>query len=321
MKYIFYAAFSDYWRIANHDLYQNKDTHVCEGVNAGILNYLSRVHNSWKLNSKGELPFKSIWFKQYTAYKYLDRNQKQFAIFPEANSLSFSGKYLKFLRKNYPKLVVVFSFSNPCGDYNLKKLETVRPYYDHIITFNDADCRQYGFELIPIGGYSRIEVPDSNIPESDMFFIGQDKGRLSMLLQIYDRMTSLGLKCDFSIVRVKDEDIVTKQGITYNKRMTYMEVLQHVKKTKCVLEVLEGKSDYSSIRETEALTYRKKLITMSSSVLKSAYYSPSQMLYIHNPDEITRDFFETPIINSYDISDYSPIKGLETIAKLNRTKP
>lgn len=320
-KFIFYAGFSDYWKVANYDLYKNDRVFVCEGISNNLLDRVNKIHNSWRLNQHLEMPLKSLWFSSYSSAKWLDKETKQTAIFPEDNSLSFSGKYLRYLRKHYPQLVIIFNFSNPCGQYNLQKLKSVKQYYDHIITFNEADSKKYGFELLSINGYSCVDIPDSNIPESDLFFVGQDKGRLPILLAIYERMTSLGLKCDFSIVKVNDENIVSKEGIVYNRRMTYMEVLQHVKKSKCVLELLEGDSDYSSIRTSEALTYHKKLITMSPSVINSKYYSPSQMLLIKAPEDISNSFFEMPIENKYDITDYSPIKGLTEIAKLERTKP
>ena len=89
-------------------------------------------------------------------------------------------------------------------------------------------------------------------------------------------------------------------------------------KTKCVLELLEGNKDYTSIRTMEALTYHKKLITMSQSIRNSIYYSPSQILIIKNPEDITKDFFLTQINNNYNVNDFSPINGLSEIRKLER---
>ncbi len=320
VKFVFYAAFSDYWRIMNNDLFLNDEVFVCEGVKIQQLNQLNKLHNSWKLNRYFEIPFKSIWFSLYTASDQFDKNEKQFAIFPEDNSLSYSKKYLKFLRQKYPKLVIIFSFSNTCGEYNIKKLNTVKKYYDHIVTFNEADSIKYGFEHLPVGGFSQVTVPEADIKESDVFFVGQDKGRLPLLLQIYERLSVLGLKCDFYITGVKDESIVQKDGITYNHRLSYIEVLQHVNKTKCILELLEGDSNYCSIRTGEALIYHKKLITMSSSVLKYSFYSPSQIMYIHSPGDITKTFFDEPIDTNYDIEGLSPLKSLKEIEKLERVK-
>lgn len=321
IKYIYFAGFSDYWRITNNDLYHKDDIFVCDGISNHLLDKISRLHNSSKLNKYIEFPLKSIWFPLYTASKKFQTKKKQYAIFAEANNLSFSGKYLRYLRKKYPYLVLIFNFSNPCGEDNLLRLRKVEQYYDHIITFNKADSEQYGYELLPINGYSHMDVPDVAIPESDVFFIGKDKGRLPILLEIHDRLTELGLRGDFWVVNVNESDIVPREGIVYNQRMSYMEVLQRVNKTKCVLELLEGNNDYASLRTTEALTYYKKLITMSPCIQNSPHYSPSQMLYIQSASEITKEFFESPIQNHYDIADFSPIKGLVEIEKLERTKP
>ena len=216
-------------------------------------------------------------------------------------------------------MVFLFVFSNPCSEYNLCKLERVKEFYDHIITFNEADSQKYGFEVVDIHGYSKNQVPDNaSIKESDLFFVGADKGRLPLLLDIYDRCRELNLVCDFYIVGVDSDKQQEKDGIVYNHYLSYMEVLQHVKKTNCVLEILEGDCNYSSIRTTEALVYDKKLITTSNVVKNASYYSPSQILCIENINDINLDFFKMAISKKYQVEDFSPNNGLKQIETLER---
>lgn len=318
-KFIYFAADNDYWKFTNNDLYLNPEVYIYEDIKNPLLRKFHHFHNCWKTNRFFELPLKSIWFRYYADEAYMNPNCKQWAIFAEANILSYNRKYLKYLRKKYPKMVFLYVFSNPCSEYNLRKLERVKELYDHIITFNEADSQKYGFETVDIHGYSKNHVPDNEaIRESDLFFVGADKGRLPLLLKIYDRCKELNLACDFSIVGVEPDRQDKRDGIVYNHYLSYTEVLQHVEKTKCVLEILEGNCNYSSIRTTEALVYDKKLITTSSIVKNASYYSPSQILCIEKVDDISLDFFQMPISKKYRVEDFSPNNGLKQIEALER---
>ena len=320
-KFIFFSGFPDYWKIANEDLLHNEEVFVCDGISIPFLGIINGEPVMWRWDGAKRLLLKSLWYKFYTCAPFFDKGKKQFAIFTENNSISFSKRFLSRLRGDYPNLVMLFEFTNVCGKYNnLKKLSRVIDFYDHIITFNEADSRQYGFRFHRLC-YSFREPEESDVPYSDLLFIGQDKGRLSYLLSVYDRVTQLGLKCSFYIANVAADKQVAREGIIYNRWIPYSEVLRHVSRTRCILEILEDQSNYFSLRTFEALVYKKKLITATPGVLKADFYSPSQMLYIQSAKDITREFFEVPVINGYDVAALSPNIKLQEYAKLSRTKP
>lgn len=319
--YIFFAGIYDYWKIANKDLYHNPDVFVCEGIKNSLLNKLNRIHNARRFNREKELPFKTIWFHLYNCASFLDKGKKQYIVFPENNQLSFSGQYLSYLRSTYPKLVMLFEFTNVCGKYNnLARLSRVRHLYDHIITFNEADSRRYGFRFQNLC-YSYCEPEASDFPYADLLFIGKNKGRLPLLISIYDRLAGLGLKCRFFVTDISPEQQVSRPGITYEQYMPYRDVLKHVGNAGCILDILEDNNAYFSLRTYEALMYRKKLITANPEVLMLPIYSPDQMLYIKSLEDITKEFFGTPVTNKYDVTAFSPNSKLREYAKLERTKP
>ncbi len=319
-KYIFFSGFPDYWKIANEDLLHNKEVFVCDGVKVPFLKKINGNPVVWRWDGAKTLPLKSLWYNFYTCAPFFDKEKKQFAVFTENNSISFSKRFLRRLRTEYPKLVMLFEFTNVCGKYdNLRRLSQVIDFYDHVITFNETDSRQYGFRFNRLC-YSFREPEESDFPYTDLLFVGRDKGRLSCLLSIYDRVTQLGLKCDFCILEVAEDKQVAREGIIYNRWMPYREVLQHINHTRCILEILEDQGNYFSLRTFEALVYKKKLITATPDVLKADFYSPSQMLYIHSAKDITREFFEMPVTNGYDVAALSPNAKLLEYAKLGRTK-
>ena len=320
-KYIFFSGFPDYWKIANEDLLHNEEVFVCDGINIPFSNLINGEPVVWRWGGVRRLPLKPLWYNFYTCAPLFDKEKKQYAVFTENNSISFSKRFLNRLRTDYPNLVMLFEFTNVYGkNDNLRRLSQVSKYYDHIITFNESDSRQYGFRFHRLC-YSYREPEESDAPYTDMLFIGQDKGRLPYLLSIYDHVTQLGLKCSFYIANVAADKQVARKGIIYNRWIPYREVLRHVSHTRCILEILEDQSNYFSLRTFEALVYKKKLITANPSVLKADFYSPSQMLYIQSAKDITREFFEMPVTNEYDVAALSPNAKLPEYAKLYRTKP
>ncbi len=317
--FIFFAGLPDYWRIANEDLYHHLDVFVCDGIHIPILRRLGLGSGIWRWEGRRRILLKSIWYSFYTCIPFLDKNKVQYAVFTENNPLSFSRRYLQRLRTEYPKLVMLFEFTNVCGKYdNLKRLSHVVSLYDHVITFNKADSERYGFIFQRLC-YSFRELDDSAFPETDVLFIGRDKGRLPFLLSVYDRLTELGLSCRFFVANITADKQVVRKGIVYNQWMPYQDVLNYVNHTKCILEVLEDNSNYFSLRTFEALAYRKKLITASADILQFEGYSPSQMLYIKTAEDISRDFFEIPVENKFDSSLVSPVQKLKKYSRLTRT--
>ena len=320
-KFIFFSGFPDYWKIANEDLFHNEEVFVCDGINITFLNSIKGSPVVWRWDGAKRLPFKPLWYKYYTCMPFFDKEKKQYAILTENNPISFSKQFLSRLRRDYPNLVMLFEFTNVCGkNNNFNRLAHVMHLYDHIITFNEADSRQYGLRFHRLC-YSFREPEESDAAYTDLLFIGQDKSRLPYLLSVYDRVTQLGLKCSFYITNIALDKQIAREGIIYNRWMPYREVLRHVSHTRCILEILEDRSNYFSLRTFEALVYKKKLITTAPDILKADFYSPSQMLYIKSAKDITREFFEIPVMNGYDVAALSPNAKLQEYAKLGRTKP
>lgn len=60
----------------------------------------------------------------------------------------------------------------------------------------------YGWVYYPLV-YSEVHIEDNNdIPESDVYFVGKAKDRLSEIISFFEKCDAAGLKCDFHIVGV-----------------------------------------------------------------------------------------------------------------------
>lgn len=247
-------------------------------------------HNAWPLNKKRELPFKFLWFGRILKDLDIGEDDEIWFLMYESFHFSYSKAFLTMLRKKFGKARLCFKFSNPVGESNLSKFETVRPYYDAAITFSRKDAEQYGFLHWPL---QPMKIPEHEVREeyrSDVFFVGKDKGRLDVLLGCYEKFTQLGLKCDFHIVEVPPEKQKYADRISYNQRIPYSEVLEREASTRCVLEILQNSEEYMSMRATEAFSYGRKLITTSNAYRDYPFYDPGYIWILDDIDAFDGQF-------------------------------
>jgi hypothetical protein len=315
-KYFVFGGMSSYLKAISADYHNNPEVYVYNENENRFKRLLLRAHYSYRLNKIVRLPFKQLWYKTIMPAKHKINPRRKIFIFSESSQLSYSAALLKKTKKLYPDSILCFTFANPPNETNLSRLSYVRPFFNYVITFSQSFAKD-DWVFYGNGRYSKNDIPKNNLPNTDIFFIGKNKGRLPLLLDIYDRMSELGLTCDFYITDVDTSELLPREGIVYNKYLDYLDVLKHIDKTKCVLEVLEGSYSYESLRTFEALTYGKRLITTNLAIEKSPYYMATNMHPISNASEIQKEWFSLPIEPyNIDISSFSPLRFLEFIKKL-----
>ena len=251
---------------------------------------LFKLHLAWPINKRSDAPYVKIWFNSILKGINIDPKQDLYILLAESYHLSYSNNFLNYLKSKYPDAKLIFCFSNPAGDYNLKKLQKVILNYDAVLTFHKKDAELYGYFYCDDMPYRLPNIDQDDLDNSDVFFVGANKGRLRLLLSIYDKLSNAGLKCDFFICGVEKKDQIFREGIVYNKRISYDEVLKHVKASKCVLEVLQNGNNYVSIRTNEAIQYNKKLLTTNSEIINTSFYN-KELVQIFSGDNIDTNFF------------------------------
>lgn len=255
---------------------------------------LFALHNAEPLNRYIELPFKKIWFNKVVDETKFNKDDDIFFILYESFHMSFSRKLIKHYRKKYRNAKFIFFFTNPAGKYNLRRLERIKDLLDAVYTFDKSDSKQFGYRFMEAEPFQLPSQTDYE-PTTDLFFIGADKGRLPILLNLYERMTALGLICDFWITDVPEDRQKYADSIHYNQRMSYDDVLCHDAKTRCIVEILQGGRSYASIRILEAFQYHKKVLTMSENVTERSFYDPEIIQVFHDIDDISIDFIHNEI--------------------------
>ncbi|WP_289835432.1 hypothetical protein [Collinsella ihumii] len=129
----------------------------------------------------------------------------------------------------------------------------------------------------------------------DLYFCGLDKGRLPILIQLYDSLSDKGVKCRFDII--SNDRTIERNGIEYlNQNLCYKEMLQRASRSKALLEILADPLRSSpTLRTYEAIALNKKLLTNNQQINQKVWYSSNQIQIIGNIDKIDVKFITNAI--------------------------
>ena len=187
------------------------------------------------------------------------------------------------------------------GNTNLTQ-DFVKEKYDLAISFDYGDCRKYGFEYHPLV-FSAFRDQLVDMPYSDVYFIGYAKDRLPEIIKTFEVLSKSGLKCDFHIAGVKVEDRVYEGEIDYEPNIKYMDNLQHVAHTKCIVEIMQKDGKGYSQRAYEAIGLGKMLLTNNENILVAPFFNPEFVKLFYNPSDISEETIES-IKNAPATVDY-----------------
>lgn len=258
---------------------------------------LVNAHYSHRINTKIELPLKSIWYRGFDAYinKRHKLTDNTIVAFYDRNRFAYDKKFLQYLRKRHPGIKLVYIFTNIVkytAAMDLGYLYNLRDWYDVVFAFDPMDAGKYGFAYSPLIYDADLNYRKENIESKEplVFYVGQAKDRLSGLLSYYEKLKALGISCDFHIANVKEMDIRHADEIVYNKFMTYQECVDSIQKATCLIDVIQGDSSGLTIKTCEAVCYDKKLITTNKHVIEYPFYDPRYIRVVESPDDINIQF-------------------------------
>ena len=273
---------------------------ACPGNSNSVI---EKAINRIITNRRFDFPFQRYWIK-----RYLDKRTKKMRAHSEDICFVIQSgivgrlgyRSILLLKKMYPKSKFVYDFTNPVE------------YYQKVERHFDLGWLKHNFSLITT--YNRLDAAEYDLMESrpvilpfqkgsgnttcDVFFIGADKGRLDKILEVYDICEKRGFICDFSIVGVEPEKRKQRAHINYlDAYVDYNEVLERVKRSKCILNIIQDNSSGITMREIESIGMNKFLITNNPAIFNSPLYTPEKVLdysklssevekLTHEPDEV-----------------------------------
>lgn len=216
---------------------------------------------------------------------------------------------LDYLHKVYNNCVCVCYLGDLIESHKFT-LENLRRDFKYIFSFDKEECKKYNFRYVerPFTFLQHDALPI----KYDVTFVGRAKDRFPEILQIYDLLHEKGFRCDFNIIDVEKENQKYPDSITYNKFMNFNEVLTHVLESNCILEVMQKGAFSPSARYSEAMLYKKYLIT-NCDAFKLKDELPPNIIYYDSPKNI--DF--NRLKKKLEFDNYKYVKSLSVETMIN----
>lgn len=288
-------------------------------------NLLYRFHVGF-INKFIELPFKSFWNSTYFNISFDNENPICFVLWGTWARINKKIGLSDYLRKKYSGCKIVWflqdllKYEKDFYSGKVINIEEYRKSYDLIVSYDKADCEKYSLSYHPTVMSYCLTNEDNRMPASDVLFIGRDKGRLQLAVDVCKRFSAMGLKCDFKILGVDKKRQVECEGISYiDSLLPYQEVLAEIKCTKCIVELLQEGADGCTFRTWEALLYDKYLLTNNSGLSNLKYYNKDSMFIISNANDIDYSIvrkIKSNTLLSYNVRDIiSPISFINYLDK------
>ncbi|MNZ72278.1 hypothetical protein D3C78_906530 [compost metagenome] len=257
------------------------------------------------------LPFELPGFQSF-ARSYLQRLS---AIPQDAPVLIFgieNIKDLKIIRKHLrTRNVSVFTW-NPVIDHNqnhrLRRvhIRLLKGLGFRVFTFDPDDAGRYDLALVN-QVYRRVdEYIKPSAPEFDVYFLGKNKGRMAALGELAQQLCQQGIRPHFQMVGEEGVEYPECAGLDIiRKEVSYLENIETINRSRCLLELTQANQTGLTIRCMEAIFFGKKLITNNPLVKKMPFYHPDAFFLLGQDDfSGIRDFLqaEMPVIADAELA-------------------
>lgn len=305
-NYVIFGSSWDLYKCAYSSLFCRIDVRYISEPSEplGFFSKLRRVHYSRTANRLFSLPLKSIWNPFYFKDSFPKRKPLCFIFFWGWIANNNETHLTKYLKKHYPGCKIVLFLQDVVKSlYTNYSIEQIKSDFDIVVSYDKNDCNKYGFLYHPTV-LSPVEVKNDDMIENcDVYFAGQDKGRLPLLIDICKFLSSRGLKCDLYVVGVPADKRISCESIHYiDKSFSYYQNLQHVIKSKCLLELMQDEAVGYTFRTWEAITYSKFLLTNNTEIVNSTFYESDKIFSFESVDDISVGISE--IIQNMSCADY-----------------
>ena len=241
--------------------------------------YLYRTDN--KIKDKKEATYQKKQIKKLCLEK--SNNNCCFIL----SNLCFTTNIVDYLRKRYPKAKLVFFFDNPVAYYKDYysgfDIETFKSKFDAVFTYNPYDAEKYGLKRRVSLNTDYSQIPaDPSIEPFDVFFIGKVKDRLERILKIASKCIAAGLKIRFYITEVPKVQQREMAGVYYCQPMPYAKMLSIEKNAKAIINIYQSGADGITLRDKEAISMNKVLVTDGKAIWDSPFYTPEKVVDLNH---------------------------------------
>lgn len=228
------------------------------------------------------------------------------------------NKVIELIDEQHTVKRKIYVLWNPCTGDAL--IENLKKKGWEVWTFDPKDAREFG--LLYAGQFMPTDMggdASRNI-ESDIFFVGIDKGRFKILDDIARRFAG-SLKLNFKMV----SPVRALFNKKYSARIPYSRCVEEASKSKAILDLTQEGQAGLTLRVLESLFLNKKVITNNRYIKNYSFFNNDNIFVIDSPDMpglrefISKDAVPQPgslekytyvqwlwrIINGVEMDDYN----------------
>lgn len=149
-----------------------------------------------------------------------------------------------------------------------------------IWTFAKADSEKFGLRY---GGtfynphlLKLTETEHRESKQTDVLFVGTDKGRKTYVKELEQILTNDGIKCDFRVV----DNFKSLFSTQYSREMSYLDLCKLIYSTNVLLDVVQDGQYGLTLRVMEAILFGKKVITTNKYLANDEDFATNENIYI-----------------------------------------
>ena len=293
-NFVIISSSSDYYDAAYHDI-----THLS---NVDYIRDLFETSNIFlkiffKINYyfQGKMfprnPLRSI-LNRFLFKSKFDNDYPICFVFTERVLFLYNYGFIDFLRTSHPNAKFVCYLQDLGETIENVNLNSIFNEFDLSISYDKFEAKKYNILYYPTP-YSIYPFKEKkNLPQSDVFFVGRAKNRLNDIIKSYEKLTQMGLSCDFHITDVDPNNQKYSEFINYNSRLTYEENLEHIMNTKCIFEVMQKGASGYTLRTWEAIFYGKLLLTNNKVINQAPFYKKKYIFVYETPEDFDERFHD-----------------------------
>ena len=268
------AGSGGFYEVAYYDLMQMPNVKYYKGYTDGIMGrlrqMLCRVCFNLRVNKYISTPFGTLVFPWLFPATFEEDKPLCYIFFGNQFAVINTG-YVEYLRKRRPDAKFVLYMQDIVSSLHYYDIENYKRRFDLVLSYDKGDCARYGLTYYPTP-YSYYPVNNPKDENVDVFFCGAAKTRYKTILNVYQKLVAQGLKCKFFITGVPKDEQISGDGLIYDQRISYIENLEYVVSSKCILEIMQENADGFTPRLWEAIMYDKHLLTNNKRIIDSIYW-------------------------------------------------
>lgn len=272
---------------------------------------LATLHINTRLNKLVHLPLKKFWYFRAARRIRFSVQKPICFVWHHHFMTEIENGMVDYIRKCFPDSRHVYFFTDPWS-ISEETVNFLKEKMDLVSVFDPGIAEKYGISCF-YNVYPLRKTGEEPPIEYDICFVGQDKGREQELYEISRLCELHGVKTAFYIGKKDGKESV---GVHYIKgKIAYQEVVELVRRSRCILELKVEPDCSCSLRVQEAVVYNKKLITNNKNVYRMPCCEGSKWIHCYDDlQHIDWDFIKRDEdVDFHYQQEYAAKKWLERI--------